>query len=81
MMRGARAGARSWIGAIPRLRAAIRELMESPALRERLGRNARRLATDRHDARVVSEEMRRHLAAAIAHSENRVAAESPNTGS
>jgi glycosyltransferase involved in cell wall biosynthesis len=48
------------------LRAAVRELMDSAALREQLGRNAKRLATERHDAREVSEEMRRILSTAIA---------------
>jgi len=46
------------------LRAAVRELMESAALREQLGRTAQRLATERHDATVVSEKMRGILAAA-----------------
>lgn len=40
------------------LRAAVRELMDSAALREQLGRKAKRLAAERHDARAVSEEMR-----------------------
>jgi glycosyltransferase involved in cell wall biosynthesis len=46
------------------LRAAVRELMESAVLREQLGRTAQRLAAERHDATVVSEEMRGILAAA-----------------
>jgi len=46
------------------LRAAVRELMDSAALREQLGRNAKRLATEWHDATAVSEEMRRILTAA-----------------
>ena len=46
------------------LQTALRELMHSAPLREQLGRNARRLATERHDARVVSEEARRILKAA-----------------
>jgi glycosyltransferase involved in cell wall biosynthesis len=46
------------------LRAALRELMDSAALREQLGRTARRLAAERHDAKAVSEELRRLLTAA-----------------
>lgn len=43
------------------LRAAVRELMTSAALRERLGRTAQRLAADRHDAGAVSACMREML--------------------
>lgn len=43
------------------LRAALRELLDSEALRERLGRTARRLAVERHDARRVSEDFRKLL--------------------
>jgi glycosyltransferase involved in cell wall biosynthesis len=49
------------------LRAAVRELMESAALREQLGRTAARLAAERHNATAVSEQMRRILAAAASH--------------
>jgi glycosyltransferase involved in cell wall biosynthesis len=41
-----------------KLRTAVRELMESAALRERLGSTARRLAIERHDAKAVSENLR-----------------------
>jgi glycosyltransferase involved in cell wall biosynthesis len=37
---------------------AVRELMGSPGLREQLGRTAKRLAAERHDARMVSESFR-----------------------
>ncbi|MEI6155145.1 MAG: hypothetical protein WCQ90_13785, partial [Deltaproteobacteria bacterium] len=40
------------------LRAAVRDLMESEALREQLGRTAKRLAAERHDAKAVSESFR-----------------------
>jgi len=40
------------------LQAAVRELMDSASLREHLGRIAKRLADERHDARAVSESMR-----------------------
>ena len=40
------------------LRAAICELMGSAALREQLGRTARRLAAERHDAKTISESFR-----------------------
>lgn len=43
------------------LRAAVRELMTSAALRERLGRTAQRLAADRHDAGAVSACLREML--------------------
>lgn len=46
------------------LRATLRELMDSASLREQLGRKAKRLATERHDVKTVSEEMRRILTAA-----------------
>lgn len=46
------------------LRRAIRELMASAALREQLGRRAQSLASERHDAAVVSESVRALLAAA-----------------
>jgi glycosyltransferase involved in cell wall biosynthesis len=36
------------------LQTAVRELMESAVLREQLGQTAKRLAADRHDAKVVS---------------------------
>jgi len=40
------------------LRAAVCELMASAALREQLGRKARRLAAEQHDAKIVSENFR-----------------------
>lgn len=43
------------------LQAAVRELMESAQLREQLGKTAKRLAAERHDAKVVSEEFREIL--------------------
>lgn len=43
------------------LRAAIRELMDSAALREQLGRTAQRLAAERHDSKMVSERFRAML--------------------
>ncbi len=43
------------------LKAAVRELMESATLREHLGQTAKRLSSERHDAKIVSEEMRRIL--------------------
>ena len=64
------------------LQAAVRELMDSPALREQLGRKAKRLATERHDAKVVSNEIRRILAAAAGNQAPSLAAEQqlrPNT--
>jgi len=44
------------------LQNAVRELLESSRLREQLGRTAKRLAAKCHDAKVVSEEMRRIIA-------------------
>ncbi len=43
------------------LKTAVRELMESSTLREQLGLISKKLATERHDAKLVSEEMRRIL--------------------
>lgn len=50
------------------LKAAVYELMESAAVRERLGLTAQKLAAERHDAKIVSEGMRRILAAAMENS-------------
>ena len=44
------------------LRTAVRELMDAAALREKLGRTAKRLAMERHDAKVVSKQFRCILA-------------------
>jgi len=43
------------------LRDALRELMNSPDLREKLGRTAQRLAAERHDANAVSKSLRAML--------------------
>ncbi len=46
---------------ITALETAIRELMNSAELREQLGRKAKKLALERHDAKIVSEEIRNIL--------------------
>jgi len=43
------------------LRDALRELMNSPDLREKLGRTAQRLAAERHDANAISKSLRAML--------------------